>query len=288
MTPAERKRCPVCAQSERFKETAVVIAGGRINVCGRCSAYFLFPGVLVEYQGSAWTAMRAEEWEEDVQLAQRHARQIVRWFVTHMGHPPRHVLEVGCGSGFMGRGFMDAGVDYVGIDVDRRSVEAARARGICAHEVPIEELAASELGARKFDLVLSSNALEHVSDPLRAFQALRSAIGGLAVIIVPNPEGFLPAIKAHPLALRLVQRTVGNTRVTAHTIDGYWHNLAYSRETLRYVASAVGLQVRRLRTIGINDSTFGFVQRNETLLYRIATAVLGTLDLDSQLILVAS
>lgn len=285
---AEQKFCPVCAEGEHFKETGVVIAGGRIHICRRCRAYFLFPSVHVEYQESAWSAMRAQEWEADVQLARRHARRIVQWFEKQTGRPPRNVLEVGCGSGFMGQGFSDIGVEYAGLDVDKRSVLAARARGIDAHELPIEELPAAELGSRRFDLVLSSNALEHVSNPMRAFEAVKAVTGGLAVVIVPNPEGLLPAIKANPLALKLLQRAAGNKRVIAHTIDGHWHNLAYSLATLRYVAAAVGLQVRRLRTVGINDATFGFVQRNETLSYRLATSLLGALDLDSQLILVAS
>lgn len=188
----------------------------------------------------------------------------------------------------MGKGFEAAGIEYVGIDVDRRSIDVARSRGVTAFEMAVEDFVSSHLRSRKFDLVISSNALEHVANPRRAFATIKNAVGGLAVVIVPNPEGLLPRLKANPIALKLVQKIVGNNRVIAFTIDGYWHNLAYSRTTLRYLASLVGLRVQHLRTIGINDNVFGFVQRNETLLYRAASRILGALDLDSQLILVAS
>lgn len=278
--------CPICCERSQFVSKNIQIAGGNIYVCSVCSGYFLYPPVMVNYCDSSWTSMRVEQWQRDAERGKRHVQQIVDWFFEKTGRLPRTVLEIGCGSGFMGAGFDALNIAYFGVDVDQASVEFAKSKGINVTQIGAEELPSSLLGKSRFDLILSSNALEHVKNPIKAFESVRLLLNGLAVLIVPNPEGALPRAKANPLVLSLIQRIVGNKRVIAYSIDGYWHNIAYSRRTLHHLCQRAGLKVRKLRTIGINDDVFGFVQPNSSLLYRMASNMLSALDLDSQLILV--
>jgi len=279
--------CPVCEGSGPFKATSVKIVDGRILHCSTCGGYLLHPPHQVQYENSGWTAMRREQWDRDARRGRLYADRIRTWYEREVGDTLGSVLEVGCGSAFMGAGFKSLGIPYTGLDVDSASVDFARKQDIDAHAVAVEDLPASSLAGRRYDLVISSNALEHVDSPLRAFEAVRGAMGQRSVIIVPNPEGLLPRLKANRFFLRAIQWILDSDRVTAYSIDGYWHNMAYSRQTLAHLCERVGLEVNELHSIGINDPTFGFVQPNESRLYRIVAAAGGLVDMDSQLLLVA-
>jgi len=280
-------RCPICEGHVGYGVRGPRIADGRIFVCRQCTGYFLYPPQIVSYDDSDWTAMRKEQWARDVARGRLYAVRIRDWFANKEGAALRSVLELGCGSGFLGVGFRDIGVEYTGIDVDSASVRFAQDDGLDVHQLGIEELPTSPLSQRSFDLVVSSNAFEHVSSPVRAFQALRAVTKSVAAIVVPNPEGLLPRAKANPLFLRIVQNVTGSNRVIAYSIDGYWHNIAYSRRAIAYLCRRSDLRVESLHSIGINDPVFGFVQPNETKLYRLVARVGSLLEMDSQLLLIA-
>ncbi len=279
--------CPFCSAKDDQRTKNVLIADGHITLCGVCGGYYLDPPFEVEYEESAWSSMREKGWERDVNRGRRKIPPMMHWFESLVGRPLESVLEVGCGSAYMGPGFISAGVAYTGIDVDSISVDLARSKGLDVHKVPAEQVRSTEIGTRTYDLVLSSNALEHVATPLEAFHSVRQCTGELAVIIVPNPEGLMPRAKSNPLVRKMVQTFLGNKREIAYTIDGYWHNIAYSKQTLQQLASASGLNVRTLRSIAINDDVFGFVQPNSSLAYRMIEALAGIFDMHTQLILVA-
>jgi len=279
--------CPLCESRVGSRARGPRIAGGRIFVCRECAGFFLHPSRTVSYEDSDWTAMRKEHWARDVARGHLHAGRIRDWFFRKEGAPLRSVLELGCGSGFLGMGLRGIGVEYTGIDVDGASVRFAQDGGLEIHQLGIEDLPSSPLAQRRFDLVVSSNAFEHVSSPVRSFQALRTATKGVAVVVVPNPEGLLPRAKANPFFLRIVQTVRGSDRIIAYSIDGYCHNIAYSRRAISYFCRRSGLRVESLHSIGINDPVFGFVQPNEARLYRMVSRVGSLLDMDSQLLLVA-
>jgi hypothetical protein len=85
---------------------------------------------------------------------------------------------------------------------------------------------------------------------------------------------------------KLIQRITGTDRKIAYSIDGYWHNISYSKETLRYLCDITGIDVIKIESIGNNDPVFGFVQPNTTLLYRLASSFAALLKMDSQLLLI--
>src|SRR5262249_11168596 len=150
--------------------------------------------------------------------------------------------------------------------------------------VSAEGLPGSPLGARRFDLVLTSNVMEHVDDPVAAFAALRAVTGGVAAIVVPNPEGLIPRLKANRVFRRALQLYLGRRRQeTAHTIDGVWHNIAYGKRTLAHLCRRVGFEVIELHSNRIDDPVFGFVQPpNDSRLYRAVAGLAERLDMHSE------
>ncbi len=81
--------------------------------------------------------------------------------------PPARVLDVGCGNGYLAGQLLERGYSVVGIDLSTSGVEIARR----AHpKGRFEVLAGDErvlenLGEKPFDLVVSTETVEHLYDP---------------------------------------------------------------------------------------------------------------------------
>jgi 2-polyprenyl-3-methyl-5-hydroxy-6-metoxy-1,4-benzoquinol methylase len=99
------------------------------------------------------------------------------------------VLDLGCGNGYWAGQFAEKGCDVVGVDPSESGIAIARQ----AHPgVRFEVLGASEdlldrLAERPFDLVVSTEVVEHLYDPhawaIGAYRALRP--GGKLIASTP-------------------------------------------------------------------------------------------------------
>lgn len=100
------------------------------------------------------------------------------------------VLDVGCGSGGVGRLIRPHAVRLVGVELDEEAAAAARAT---YDDVLVGDVAARlpELD-EQFDTILAYDVLEHLPDPLAALQTLRSlaAPNALLHVSVPNARHF--------------------------------------------------------------------------------------------------
>lgn len=280
-------RCPICQSEHSFLNTGVNIADGFINKCRTCYGYFLFPPKPVNYTASGWTEFREARWQEDIRIAQTLAPRIIGCIGKFLHRPIKNVLEIGCGSGFMGVGFRSAGCNYVGIDVDSAAIEFARAKDINAHCTDLQDAIRHPAIHQSFDLIISSNVFEHFTDPLKEFQNLRTIMhNAIIVIIVPNATGLFAVLKSNKLLASMSRYVLNSDRNIVYSIDGYWHNISYSRKTLLQLANMANIEVINVGAISNNDSVFGFVQPNTKLLYRLASSFAAMLDMDSQLLLI--
>jgi SAM-dependent methyltransferase len=145
---------------------------------------------LTPFGESVWPGVR-----NDLFVAHE---SIYRFFAQHA--TGKRVLDAGCGTGYGASILAHAGAPSVSaVDLDARSIAYARrhfAHPAISFEVSdLERLLLSE---RSLDLVVSSNALEHLSNPA-AFLALAAAAlvpGGHALIAVP-PITFPGAMSQH-------------------------------------------------------------------------------------------
>jgi SAM-dependent methyltransferase len=87
--------------------------------------------------------------------------------------PGRDVLDVGCGTGIVGRQFRAAGCVVLGVDPDARMADLARERGL---EVEVATFEAWDPAGRAFDAVVAGQAwhwIDPVAGAARAASALR-------------------------------------------------------------------------------------------------------------------
>jgi SAM-dependent methyltransferase len=103
------------------------------------------------------------------------------------GSPGRRVLDVGCGTGIVGRQFRSAGCPVLGVDPDPRMAEVARADGL---EVEVTKFEDWDPAGRQFDAVVAGQAWHWVDPVAGAAQAARALRPGGRLALFWN--SFLP------------------------------------------------------------------------------------------------
>lgn len=97
------------------------------------------------------------------------------------------VLDVGCGSGSLGQILSEqCGANVVGIEPDPIRAGQARARGLEVYATELTEVLATEIG--RFDVVLFTDVLEHLSNPHAELTKARTILKptGAVILSVPN------------------------------------------------------------------------------------------------------
>jgi 2-polyprenyl-3-methyl-5-hydroxy-6-metoxy-1,4-benzoquinol methylase len=139
---------------------------------------------------------------------------------------PKSILEIGCGAGeFLQK--VSSGVEYsLGLDINESALELARQKGleVCAKSVHDLE--------RSFDMIVLFEVLEHLESPGEILRAIESKLnpGGVLVIAVPNPYGYLKDMGVVLLDM------------PPH------HNTSWKKETFDYLAKMLEMEVMSYET----------------------------------------
>lgn len=158
--------------------------------------------------------------------------------------PETRILDVGCGNGYICGEFLKRGCNVVGIDLSPSGIEIARQSHVGGR---FEILAADDqllatLGEDPFDLVISTEVVEHLYDPrayaLGCFGALKT--GGKFICTTPY-HGYLKN-----LAISVAERWDQHA-------DPLWdggHIKLWSRRTLTQLLEETGFRQIQCRGIG--------------------------------------
>lgn len=108
--------------------------------------------------------------------------------------PSARVLDVGCGRGELLSLLTERGYDATGVDPEEACVAAGRRFARCERG-GVEDLVGL-FGGERFDVVVCSHVLEHLSDPAAALAAFRALDARWYVLAVPNPLRPVRIIRA--------------------------------------------------------------------------------------------
>jgi SAM-dependent methyltransferase len=101
--------------------------------------------------------------------------------------PGKRFLDVGCNAGYVVEAARQLGLEAHGIDIDAGSVQAAKDAYKATFEViPVEERAKR---GDKFDMIYTSEVLEHVRDPDGFIAAIGQLLSPRGVLYVTAPDG---------------------------------------------------------------------------------------------------
>lgn len=173
-------------------------------------------------------------------------------------------IDVGCGAGLLTEPLARMGAKATGIDAAPENIGAARAHA-AASGLDIDYIAGGIEGLtdRRFDLVVSMEVIEHVTDPAAFVAGLAGALaeGGLMVLSTPNRT---------PLSrLAMITLGEGTGMIPRGTHD--WDRFL-TPEELEALLKDAGLRVTGRRGLRFSPSRGFVTAQNEALNY-LVTAV---------------
>jgi 2-polyprenyl-3-methyl-5-hydroxy-6-metoxy-1,4-benzoquinol methylase len=201
-------------------------------------------------------ASRFDELMDDHDLGRRTAVLIDRFLGDTVRG--RLVLDAGCGVGGLTRALVDRGAHVVALDIGPELAATTRAR--CRCQAVVGTLTGLGLRTGSFDVVLSSEAIEHTPDPHAALLELYRVVrpGGHLVVSTPNRLWQAPVRIASALNVR--------------PYDGF-ENFLWPRQ-LRRVLEHAGAEVREHRGIHLWPFQLRFLRNASTRVDRFGVALL--------------
>jgi SAM-dependent methyltransferase len=144
--------------------------------------------------------------------------------------PP--VLDVGANTGETLLALRARGIEAVGLEPNPKAVAIARAAGLDVIEAPVED---ALLAHGHFKSILLSQVLEHVDDPAKVLEIVRSALhpSGVVHIVVPNTRSVW-------------RRVFGQDWVHWHVPFHLYH---HTERSLAHLCAQHGLRVRRVHNV---------------------------------------
>ena len=173
-------------------------------------------------------------------------------------------VDIGCGAGLLTEPLARLGAAMTGVDAAPETVGAARAHA-AASGLAIDYVAGGieDLAGRGFDLVVSMEVIEHVSDPAAFVAGLAGALapGGLMILSTPNRT---------PLS-RLAMITIGEGSGAIPKGTHDWSRFINPEELETLLADA-GMRVTDRSGLSFSPAR-GFVTSSNEALNYLVTAV---------------
>ena len=117
---------------------------------------------------------------------------VYEWAVEHLVHQGSAFLDLGCGTGYGSALVAAAGGTFDGVDTSPAAVDYARSRyaraGVRFFVADLMSALPTELAPASYDVVFSSEVLEHVVDPFAFVRVMATFVreDGVAFVGTPN------------------------------------------------------------------------------------------------------
>jgi 2-polyprenyl-3-methyl-5-hydroxy-6-metoxy-1,4-benzoquinol methylase len=133
----------------------------------------------------------------------RRVETLIDEFLTDDMVAGKETLDVGCGLGYFSKRLAERGAKLIACDIGPNLVQRTRDLVGCRAEVADALELVQQFGPDRFDLVVSSECIEHTPSPQRALEQMAAVLkpGGYLAVSTPNIV-WSPVVKL-ATALRL-------------------------------------------------------------------------------------
>jgi SAM-dependent methyltransferase len=146
-------------------------------------------------------------------------------------HGQNRLLDIGCGGGELMAQHYELGWHVSGIEPNSRAAALGRSRGLEVHHGTVFD---APLDGREFDVILMSQVIEHLPDPVEALRRAARWLGAGGKIILTTPN-----------ASSLAFRYFGSRWFP---LEAPRHLFLFDPDTIRLMATAAGLRRRHSKT----------------------------------------
>lgn len=160
--------------------------------------------------------------------------------IERVGHG-KVVLDVGCGTGNLGAALKQHGNHVYGIDVVDEYIEAAKQRLDGAYIFDIAGGDELPFRAEEFDVIICSNVLEHLAEPVEALKRLSPLLKAEGYIIISVPN-----IATWTMRLSLL---FGRFEYSDQGVLDKTHLRFFTLKTLKQLISEAGLVLVKLEAV---------------------------------------
>ena len=172
----------------------------------------------------------------------RRVEVLVDDFLSDVARPGVSALDVGCGLGFFSEALHQRGVDVLACDLGKGLVERTQQRVGCKAQTADALRLSQQLGEDQFDVVISSECIEHTPDP-------RQAIREMAKVL--KPGGYL-SLSTPNLVWQPIVRAA--TRLNCRPFNGNENFTSWA--SMRRTLDACGIEI--VREYGLHPFPFQF------------------------------
>lgn len=108
---------------------------------------------------------------------------------------PLRVLDIGCGSGRIGKKMQDLGYQVTGIDFSEEAVKKASEKGVQAKQANLDEGIPEQDDS--YDVVWAGDIIEHVFDPIGLLKESCRVLkkNGIILVTIPSDVGLVSRVK---------------------------------------------------------------------------------------------
>jgi 2-polyprenyl-6-hydroxyphenyl methylase/3-demethylubiquinone-9 3-methyltransferase len=158
--------------------------------------------------------------------------------------PGMRVLDVGCGNGFTCGEFLQRGCKVVGIDLSEKGIEIARRTYPTGRFelMAADDQVLANLGEEPFDLVVSTEVVEHLYAP-------RAYVSGCFHALKPGRK-FICTTPYHGYLKNLAISLLGKWDAHANPLWDGGHIKLWSRNTLGVLLQEAGFKDMQFRGAG--------------------------------------
>lgn len=142
----------------------------------------------VAYKDFGWQSNSAANGQVGVRLAETVVREVSRL------ENVQRICDLGCGNGYLAGRLVAKGFEVTGVDASATGIALARTNYSSAHffRAEISARVAQEIGDDDFDLVISSDVIEHLYRPSDLLEAAYTLLRPRGQILITTPyHGYL-------------------------------------------------------------------------------------------------
>ncbi len=187
-------KCPICSSENTAKYLYKNIIGNKnILKCQNCEIEYLYPypteEELSEVYSDNYAAWGIGEEDSFSKMKRDKFRKLLKDVLKYKDSGK--LLDIGCGPGYLMMEARELGFDVYGVEVGKKAADIAKDK-FGENKIYNGILENSNFENNYFDIIMMSDVLEHVENPLKLFQISYDLLdkNGYIIITTPNTDSF--------------------------------------------------------------------------------------------------